>query len=430
MVIGPGTRVGSYVLLEKIGEGGMGAVFRARQESLERDVAIKILPSHLAAEPGFNQRFHREALAIARLRHPSILTVHDFGIDNGVSYLVMEFVKGTTLESKLGQKLPPAEVAELLAPIAAALDHAHANGVLHRDVKPSNIFLTADGRPILGDFGLSRVSGDSGRLTETGLVMGTPAYMAPEQCAGEEPSPQTDIYALATIAYELLSDRLPFIGPTPMRVLASKLTDPPAPPPAAVPADVRAALLKGLAARPEDRYPTATALVEALRPRERRRPWELIALVPAVAGALFLLAAMLLLPQVGAAYLPEIDGSLAADVPADSNQVTLQHNGTTFVLDRSILRPSLGDQTLPAGHLVQLWVDQPTQTQITAINVYDEQDQNPASYTSAEFDEAGTRAANLETEAGASGGLAAFCIVLAAAVFIAIRSLRRARKLK
>ena len=178
-------RIANYVLLEPIGYGGMAVVYRARQERLERIVAIKILSENLAASDEFMERFRREARTAANLHHPNVITVYDFGEDErGVPYLVLEYIEGPTLADLMDAGLDDARIPDLLDQIAAGLDYAHARGVIHRDVKPGNVLITADGRAMLADFGLAWLL-EGAHLTLTGGMIGTPEYMSPEQAAGE-----------------------------------------------------------------------------------------------------------------------------------------------------------------------------------------------------------------------------------------------------
>lgn len=265
----PGARVGPYQILGELGQGGMATVYRAYQPALEREVALKILPEFLLAEPGFKTRFHREAVAVARLQHPNILSVFDHGEHEGVTYIVSEYIEGGTLAARLGAPIQLDYCVRMLRPIADALDYAHGEGVVHRDVKPSNILLDRRGVPILSDFGLARLAEtrDSERLTQTGATVGTPTYMAPEQCAGEEAGPPADIYALAVIAYEMITGRVPFSAPTPLGVMSAHQLKPPPPPRKmnpSLPAVVEEPMLAGLAKDPADRPATAMDFVEAL----------------------------------------------------------------------------------------------------------------------------------------------------------------------
>jgi len=184
---GPRRRIGDYVLLGQIARGGMGVVYRARHPRLEREVALKVLEAGQHASPRQLERFRLEGLAAARLRHPHLVAVHDVGRDGDVVYLVMDLIAGETLAERIakGGPLPPGEAVELVADLARAVDYAHGQGVLHRDVKPANVLLGADGAPLLADFGLAKVAGADGRLTETGQLLGTPEYMSPEQARGE-----------------------------------------------------------------------------------------------------------------------------------------------------------------------------------------------------------------------------------------------------
>ncbi len=262
-----GETFGAYRITEQLGRGGMATVYKGYQTSLARFVAIKVLPAFFAEEEGFRERFRREAIAVAQLRHPNILAVFDYGEEEGVAYIVNEFVDGGTLADQLGNPLPVDYTVRMLAPIASALDYAHSRGVVHRDVKPSNILLARDGTPILGDFGLARMMGSLPRLSRTGTAMGTPEYMAPEQAEGDEAGPPADLYALAVVAYEMVTGRVPFSAATPLAVLLAHVSKPLPLPRAVNPElkpEVEAVLLKGLAKAPEDRYKTVSEFIRAL----------------------------------------------------------------------------------------------------------------------------------------------------------------------
>jgi serine/threonine-protein kinase len=276
MSLSPGTMLGSYRILEPIGRGGMAVVYRAYQPGLDRYVAVKVVLPGLGEEPGFAERFAQEATVVAGLRHPHILTVYDYGDEQGVIYLVTEYVDGGTVADRTGAPLPVSETVRLLAPVAAALDYAHAQGILHRDVKPANILLWRDGTPVLSDFGLAKVLQSSQRLTATGMLPGTPAYMAPEQAEGRQVGPATDQYALAVVAFEMLTGRVPFTADTPPAVLLAHMVKPLPLPRAVNPAlspGTERALLQGLAKRSEDRFPSATEFIHAfqLAPEGPRR---------------------------------------------------------------------------------------------------------------------------------------------------------------
>src|SRR5947209_256687 len=195
-------RIASYSLLESLGHGGMAVVYRARQESLDRTVAIKVLSENLAASPEFTERFRREPRTAANLRHPNVITVHDFGEDErGVPYLVLEYIEGPTLADLMDVGLDDSRIPDLLDQIAAGLDYAHAHGVIHRDIKPGNVLTTEDGRVVLADFGLAWLL-EGAHLTMTGGVIGTPEYMSPEQAAGEPSDQRSAIRAAGSRLFQ------------------------------------------------------------------------------------------------------------------------------------------------------------------------------------------------------------------------------------
>jgi len=271
MPITTGTVLGRYRLLEKAGVGGMSEVFRAEDETLKRIVAVKVILGPVAADSTFRERFLREARLVAGLEHPNVLPVFDYGtatIDGEeVSYLVMPLVAGGSLKGRVAGPVPPALAITWLSAIAAALDHAHSKGILHRDVKPGNVLLDAQGRPLLADFGLARSAEVSSGLTATGTVLGTPLYMAPEQAMGATLDGRADQYALAVIAFELLAGRVPFSAESPLAVLHQHVSTPPPPLSTVLPgtaASVDAVLFRGLAKKPGDRFASCSAFVAAL----------------------------------------------------------------------------------------------------------------------------------------------------------------------
>jgi tRNA A-37 threonylcarbamoyl transferase component Bud32 len=269
-----GTRLGTYEIIELIGCGGMAEVYKGRHPRLDRTVAIKILSTNLAAEADFRQRFEREAQAIAALRHPNIVQVFDFGDVEGTYYMVMEFIDGIDLACYMREAgpMPLEQVRPLLRDLTSALDYAHAEGVVHRDVKPSNVMLqsaTAQDpgkRAILTDFGIAKIrTGDTG-VTKTGMMMGTLDYMAPEQVQGtRKVDGRADVYALGVMLYQMLTGKLPFQGDNPGAVMLAHLQQP-APDPRALapelPERVANAILRALAKAPDERFTTAGALVE------------------------------------------------------------------------------------------------------------------------------------------------------------------------
>jgi hypothetical protein len=268
------TSLGIYSGLERIGRGGMGEVFRAIHPQLQRPVAIKILPADLRDQPVPLRRFAREAQTMARLRHPNIVAIHDFG-DVGTPFIVMDFVAGETLAARLRERtrLPLEEALPLFADLAAALDHAHAQGIVHRDIKPANVMLTppagpnARERAVLMDFGVSHISAALTQLTVTGGVIGTLDYVSPEQVQGvRDLDGRSDIYSLGVMAFEVLTGVRPFVYQhAAAMVLAHLSTPPPDPREHVALADAAAqAVLRALAKAPADRFASASAFVAAL----------------------------------------------------------------------------------------------------------------------------------------------------------------------
>jgi len=256
-----GQSLGRYHILEQLGEGGMATVYKAYDTRLETDVAVKvirtenILPSVLERTL---KRFEREAKALARLTHPNIVKVTDYGEHEGRPYLVMVYLPGGTLKQKLGKPMPWQEAVRLLLPIARALDFAHRQGMIHRDVKPSNILITADSEPMLTDFGIAKILDleETQDLTGTGMGIGTPEYMAPEQWTGKA-SHLSDQYALGVAFYEMLTGRKPYTADTPAAILLKQATEPLQRPTAFardLPEKAEKLLLKALAKNPDDRF--------------------------------------------------------------------------------------------------------------------------------------------------------------------------------
>ncbi len=263
-----GDTLGHYRIIEKIGEGGMATVYKSYQSGLERYVAVKVLPPLHAEQPGFSERFQREAKAIANLHHPNILPVYDYGQEEGYSFIVMRYIEGArTLKEAMQIPLSLVQVADLIGQVAAALDHAHQQGVIHRDVKPSNVLMDGDWA-LLTDFGLARMAEVSMKLTGTGVGIGTPAYMSPEQGQGSPVDHRTDIYSLGIILFEMLTRQIPHNAETPFAIVIKRLTEP-LPLPRAInpkiPEPVERVILKALAKAPEDRYQSAGEMAQALK---------------------------------------------------------------------------------------------------------------------------------------------------------------------
>ncbi|HOX07086.1 MAG TPA: protein kinase [Planctomycetota bacterium] len=266
---GTGKRLGNYELISKLGQGGMGAVYKARQESMDRLVALKVLPKSLARNEEFITRFLREARAAGRLSHPNVVAGIDAGFADGFYYFAMEYVEGANLGSVLREQgpLPENTAAEYARQVALALDHAHGTGIVHRDVKPENILVTADGQAKLCDLGLARSSGEDMRVTQAGMAVGTPYYISPEQAMGREPDARSDIYSLGCTLYHLIAGRPVFDGPNPLAIMQKHIADTAAPLGEARPGvsrAIEAVVGRMIAREPAERYQTAAEAAEDL----------------------------------------------------------------------------------------------------------------------------------------------------------------------
>ncbi|CAN5773098.1 hypothetical protein BH24ACI5_BH24ACI5_23820 [soil metagenome] len=345
MRLGTGTKLGAYEIIESIGAGGMGEVYRARDDRLRRDVAIKVLPEHLSADAEYLARFEREAQAVAQLSHPNILAIHDFGRDHGVTYAVTELLEGTTLRRRLdAARLPWRDAVEIGVAIADGLAAAHAKGIVHRDLKPENLFLCSDGRIKILDFGIARWAAPESpnaetwartsdvRPTQAGTVLGTVGYMSPEQVRGGWADHRSDLFSLGATLYEMLAGRRAFTGRTQADTLSAILKEDPAPLPTGlgIPATLDATLARCLSKSPDERFQSARDLGSALQSvldghgrtsAESLPPRRRIVLYVATAAALILGAlAAWSWQSAGNArvarqeLLPEIE-RLAADIP-------------------------------------------------------------------------------------------------------------------
>jgi len=263
-----GKTLGQYQITGALGEGGMAAVYKAYQPGMDRYVALKILPRHFASDPQFVKRFEQEAKIIAKLQHPHILPVHDYGEQDGYTYIVMPFVDSGTLADWLqGEPLPLRQIKSVMDQVGDALDYAHTQGVLHRDIKPSNVLLDERGNCLLTDFGIGKILTGTTQLTRTGDVVGTPAYMSPEQGLGKGLDPRSDIYSLGVMLYEMITGRQPYKAETPMAVIIKHINDPLPPPRVlnpAVPEAVERVILKALAKDRDHRFSTPNEMVAAL----------------------------------------------------------------------------------------------------------------------------------------------------------------------
>ena len=263
------TNLGRYEVLEPIGQGRSATVYRGSDPELGRSVALKILPAFYMDDPSFVDRFRQEAQTAARLNHPNILKVHDFGEDRGFAFIVTELVGGGTLMDRMGSRLQLPEILRFALPLSRALDYAHAQGVVHRDLKPSNVLMDVDGKPVLSDFGLARILESGIRHTPPGSVLGTPEYISPEVALGKPADHRSDIYALGVVVYQMLLAQSPYVAETPTATILAHINEPLSFPGAAV--GVLAPRLEGvlrtaLAKDPDDRYQAAGELIRALGP--------------------------------------------------------------------------------------------------------------------------------------------------------------------
>ena len=260
--------LGSYRIISQVGQGGMATVYKAYQPSMDRNVAVKVLPRQLAESAQFAARFQQEARIIARLEHPHILPVFDFGESDGVTYFVMRYLEAGTLKTKMeAGPLSLNEIDRLFTQLAEALEYAHGHGIVHRDLKPANALVDAQGNLFLTDFGIAKLlESASPRLTQTDAIMGTPAYISPEQAKAESVDRRSDIYSLGIILYEMVTGSVPFVADTPLAVILKHISDP-LPPPSVLKKDISApierVILKALAKEPGDRYATAAEFLSA-----------------------------------------------------------------------------------------------------------------------------------------------------------------------
>ncbi|MDY7041831.1 MAG: protein kinase, partial [Chloroflexota bacterium] len=263
-----GRMLGQYEIREEIGRGGMATVYKAYQPSLGRYVAIKVLPPYHAEAETFIARFIREARAVAQLEHPHILPIYDFGREGELSYIVTKYVEGGTLKDQLGQPFDPQQAATTISQVASALDYAHDQGIVHRDVKPSNILLDHGEWALLTDFGLAKMISTSAQITGSGVGIGTPAYMSPEQGQGLEVDRRSDVYSLGVILYEMLTGHAPYEADSPLSVMVQHITKP-LPSPRVVNPDIPPAvervILKALVKDPAYRYASAGELATDLQ---------------------------------------------------------------------------------------------------------------------------------------------------------------------
>lgn len=292
-----GTKLGAYTITEHLGRGGMADVYKAHHDGLSTDRAIKIIRPEFVAVEGFTERFRKEAQSVARLRHRNIVQVHDFCVDGALHYMVMEYIDGKDLKQFIVQDGPlrPVEnVVRIISQIADAIAYAHRAGIVHRDIKPQNILIDKEDNAILTDFGIAKILDSDSQLTRTGMSIGTPAYMAPEQAQGNpRVGPAADIYALTVVLYEALTGRAPYEADTPLATLIKAMNDP-VPVPgkgAGISEGIQEVVAKGMAKDPEQRHHTAEefreALQSALRSKADQQDTEVLAdhAKPSASGA-------------------------------------------------------------------------------------------------------------------------------------------------
>src|SRR5438309_4417772 len=221
-----GKSLGQFRIVLHIGAGGMASVFKAYQPTLDRYVAIKVLPAYHARDPIFVKRFEQEARSVAKLAHPNIVQIHDFGEQDNITYIVMEYVDGGTLKDRLKRALSVPEAADFIIQAAEGLDCAHRNGIIHRDVKPANMLVRRDGHLLLSDFGIAKILEGTTNLTRVGTGIGTPQYMSPEQGTGQMVDRRSDIYSLGIVLFHCLAGRVPFTADSPLTITVKHLQDP------------------------------------------------------------------------------------------------------------------------------------------------------------------------------------------------------------
>src|SRR5258708_486174 len=263
-----GKSLGQFRIVERIGAGGMAMVFKAYQPTLDRYVAVKVLPAFHARDPIFVKRFTQEARSVAKLQHANIVQIHDFGTEGDITYIVMEYVEGGTLKDRLKQRaLTVPEAVDFVIQAAEGLGCAHSHGIIHRDVKPANMLLRKDGHLLLSDFGIAKILEGTTNLTRVGTGIGTPQYMSPEQGTGQPVDRRSDIYSLGIVLFHALTGRVPFNAESPRAIKLTHLHDPlPVDRLVAenVPNSIVQVILKMTAKPPQDRYQSMTELTDAL----------------------------------------------------------------------------------------------------------------------------------------------------------------------
>ncbi len=320
------TKIGRYEVRGELGRGGMATVYRAYDPSFEREVAIKMIPRELLHDPQFKERFKREIKTIAALEHPAIVPVYDVGEEDGVPYFVMRYMSGGSLTQWINRgKFSLEDAARIIERVSSALAYAHKNGLVHRDLKPDNILFDNNGDPFISDFGVAKLLDSSTNMTGSGII-GTPAYMSPEQAQGEKVDNRSDIYGLGVIIFQMLSGQQPYNATTPMGIAVKHITEPvpeilridPT-----LPASTDKIIKTAMAKNRDERYPSATELARALNEAAaKEKAAEMSAAKPASGGsklALVIGGAAVLVVIVAAAVFFLLRGQPAAPVPAPTS---------------------------------------------------------------------------------------------------------------
>jgi len=348
-----GQTLGKYRILEPLGRGGMAQVYRAYHPQLDRYVAVKVLRSDLVEEAEFLARFRREAQSVANLRHPNIVQVYDFDMAFNYYYMVMELLEGDTLKVRLneyrarGQHIPLGEMLRVIIDILEGLAYAHSEGIVHRDIKPANILLTKRGQAVITDFGIAQIVGGT-QYTVSGALMGTLAYMAPEQGLQGITSVQSDIYSLGIVLYEMLTGQPPFDADTPLAILMKHVNDPlplPRSLDAAVPEEIERIVLKALAKDPSGRYQSAGEMSQALQEAADQID---AALPEQITDPNFTVISA----PTGVAVLSGADREQVTDVPlvSDETEIDIQVNDTA----QKETTPTQVDKPFFATHQAQI----------------------------------------------------------------------------
>jgi tRNA A-37 threonylcarbamoyl transferase component Bud32 len=351
-----GTILGNYKILQQIGEGGMGAVFKGVDLMLEREVAIKALRPELARQPNIVERFRAEAVTLAKLNHPNIATLHSFFRQGDDFFMVMEFVRGETLDSVLRRfgGMTCEHAIPLFCQALEGIDHAHRLGIVHRDIKPANMMLTETGSIKVMDFGIARVLGTA-RMTKQGNIIGTIEYMSPEQVRGFETDARSDIYSLGILLYEMLTGRVPFHNDSEFSLMKSQIEDAPVPPrdiAAHIPIEIEAAIMRSLAKNPDARFQSAAEFRGALLGDQAVRP-------------------ALSQPGLVAAPLPPMTGLATTPIQVHGPEATPsgQYGQALRATDGDQIKGTrLGSENLPGGPAQGAFGEMPKETRLGGVD--------------------------------------------------------------